>query len=162
MAQQWTQVQLRSYNGSELLFDEKETRDILRFFFPNDFRLIDSCMMTDQLRSFAQGLLIAAVDASYTMGWVQVLATSASNPGAGVKSVLKKLARNSTRYLLKSREKPSNLSDIKIYEDVRSTISVRFRSDLNIMLMAKTTTPRSITRALVFNTEVRANQRVWG
>jgi hypothetical protein len=66
-------IGLREFLPSELLFDERETRDILKFFFPMNFPAIDATVMTDAIRGFAQGLLIEAIDATAALGWVEVL-----------------------------------------------------------------------------------------
>jgi len=163
MAQEWKYVQLRGFTGSELLFDEKETRDILRFFFPSDRSQIDATKVTDELRGFSQGLLVAAVDATYAMGWVDVTFRSVANPGAGVKSALQKLARNATRYWFKNLKGGQSLSNIKIYESVRAKLSVSFRSPFQIILLAKSKGMNTHSLVACINCALpQQGQRVWG
>lgn len=46
--------QLRQFKTEELLFNEEETRIVLKFIFrPADHELIDSLPMSDDLREFA-------------------------------------------------------------------------------------------------------------
>lgn len=52
---------------AQLLFDDVETRDILRFFWPHHAARIAGLTLTNDVRRFAQTILIAAIDASYIM-----------------------------------------------------------------------------------------------
>jgi hypothetical protein len=137
MAQDWQHFYLRKFNSNELLFDQQETRDILVFFFPTDRRQVVSLEITEEIRSFSQALLIAAVDATYAMGWVEVIFKSSSYPGAGVKKTLQKLGRNASRHWFKNLKNSQSLRDIKIYESVRAQLSRNFRSPFLILLLAK-------------------------
>ncbi len=162
MAQEWRHIQLRNFRGSELLFDESETRDILRFFFPADRSQIDAAQITDELRGFSQGLIVAAVDATYAMGWVEVTFKSVANPGSGVKSALQKLARNSTRYWFKNLKRGQTLSNIRIYESVRAQLSRSFRSPFQIILLAKSHNLKAHTFIACINCAFQPHgQRVW-
>jgi len=44
----------------------------LKFFFQADRQQIESIQIANELRNLAQGLLVAAVDASYAMGWIDL------------------------------------------------------------------------------------------
>lgn len=129
-------VQLRNFSSDELLFDEQETRDILKFFFPQDAARIDTAVVTDELRNLAQGLLVEAVDASHAMGWVEQLFRCAANPGSGVKKALTKLVRRGARYWFR-HAKRQGLIEAKVYERIRDQLSRNFRSPFVIILQIK-------------------------
>jgi Ankyrin repeats (many copies) len=89
---------LRDFGEAELIFDEQETKDILKFFFLTDHRQIDSSQVTPEMRNLAQGLLVEAIDATFAMGWIELAFRWVANPGAGMKKALQKLARRAVRY----------------------------------------------------------------
>lgn len=138
MAQERQSIHLQDFRESELLFDETEAREVLLFFFPADRTQIYTVSMTNSLRAFAQGLLVAAIDASYAMGWVEIVFKSTANPAKGVKSAIKKIARKGARHWFKHRKSEQTLGDVKIYESVRAQLSRSFRSSFQLMLLAKT------------------------
>lgn len=85
---------LRQFKQDELLFSEDETRIILKFIFkPADHELIDSLPMNDHLRSFSQGLLLEAIEASYAVGYVRGLFESAANPTKGAVKIIKSFGK---------------------------------------------------------------------
>nr|MDC2855734.1 hypothetical protein [Ningiella sp. W23] len=86
--------QLRKFSKDELLFDEKETRVVLKFIFkPADHKLIDSLPINDRLKGFAQGLLVEAIDASYSVGYVKAIFESTANPTKGAMAIIKTFAK---------------------------------------------------------------------
>lgn len=130
------QVQLRNFSDTELILDEEETRAVLVFFFPSDGQQITQAQITNELRNFAQGLLIEAVDASYAMGYIETLFKWVAHPGNDMKKALAKLVRRGLKYWFKNLgNKP--LMEAKIYEPIRQQLSRSFRSPLQIMLVAK-------------------------
>ncbi|NMG68687.1 hypothetical protein [Parazoarcus communis] len=154
-----TWVGLREFLPSELIFDDRETRDILKFFFPRDFQVIDASVITDAVRAFAQGLLIEAIDATAALGWVETLFRSTANPGAGVKQILRKLATSSAKRWFKN-SKDMDLSSIKISEHVRNQLSRSFRFQLIGLVVSGR--GGSIHRAYVCYGPYSQGERVWG
>jgi hypothetical protein len=120
---------------SELLFDETETRDILVFFWPQQSATICSMTVTDEVRRFGQSILIAAIDASYAMGYVEALFKTVANHRGGVKKLAQKLARRFIQHWWK-HAKVQDLRNVRIYEDVRLTISRNYRSAFEILRSA--------------------------
>lgn len=113
---------------TELLFDAAETRQILKFFWPHQSAALDALSITSNIRRFAQQLLIAAIDASYAMGFIEILATSVVRRGAlDVKKLGKRLAQRFLRHWWKHATE-KDLMDVKIYESVRAKIAVNFRT----------------------------------
>jgi len=84
-------IYLHKFKPEELIFDEEETRIILRFIFMHQHAVINRMKINDRAREFAQGLLVEAIDASYAMGYVKILFTSLLQPKNGVKGILKSL-----------------------------------------------------------------------
>lgn len=44
-------VELRRFGAAELIFDQQETKDILKFFFVADHPRVDGAEVTDELRN---------------------------------------------------------------------------------------------------------------
>ena len=81
-------VTLRNFSEDELIFDEAETKDILKFFFPYLQQRIDAATITTELRNFAQGLLVEAIDATYALGYIEIIWRTSYNPGSGMMKAL--------------------------------------------------------------------------
>jgi hypothetical protein len=130
-------IHLPELEASQLLFDERETREILRFFWPSRTRDINTmATVDDEVRKFGQGLLIAAIDSSYAMGFVHILFDVLRNgrPGfAGLKSMGRKLA---TRYVAHwwKYTRPNDLMSVQIYEAVRGKLADNFVSVIAILM----------------------------
>jgi hypothetical protein len=141
MASEWKLRELHNFTKEELIFDEEETREILQFFFPADHKQyheqIDSMPITDDLRNLAQGMLVAAVDASYAMGWIEATFRAVANPRAGLQKTLLKFARRAARHWFTHLKKNQSLKDAKIYESVRSTLEGSCRGYFLGMVLAE-------------------------
>lgn len=122
--------ELRQSQPEELLFNEAETRTVLKFIFaPADHALIDSLPMTDALREFAQGLLVEAIDASYAVGFVWAIARSSANPTKGAVEILKRFAVRAS-LLWFTHVKAHDLGDVKVYQFVLNKLAIEFRKRL--------------------------------
>jgi hypothetical protein len=126
-------VTLRNFSEHELIFDETETKDILKFFFQHHRQRIDAATVTTGLRNFAQGLLVEAVDATYALGYVEILLTAFYNPGSGMKKALMKAGRNATRHWFKHAT-DHDLHNAKIAEAVRRQLSYAFATSMQEMI----------------------------
>lgn len=126
---------LRHFSTDELLFDEQECFEILRFFFIQPG--IQAASLTTEDRSFAQALLVEAVDASYKMGYAEIIYETFFGKPAASLTAVRKMAQ---RFLKKSAEHwfrhatKDNLRDPKIYDSVRVTIARNARSAWQIRL----------------------------
>ena len=70
-------IYLREFNDDELLFNAQDTTLILKFIFePKDHSKINTLDIDNHFRSFAQGLLLEAIDASYAIGFTEILVQS--------------------------------------------------------------------------------------
>ena len=128
-----------------LVFNEAETRTILKFFWPSYASRIDSLTIDNTARRLAQTALIVAIDGTYAMGFVDALFQSVSRPSKSLKVFAKKLARGIARQYLRHAT-PDDLEDVRIYESVRSRVSLDMRHKLDMVLngVAMTRTPYTL------------------
>ena len=153
--------QLRKFSKDELLFDEKESRVILKFIFKaTDHKLIDSMTMTDTLRSFAQGLLVEAIDASYKIGYVESIFRASANPNQGAIKILKSFAKKAAVQWFKNT-KAHDLQNVKVYQFVLDFIATRFRSQLPLFI-AKNTPENNFGAFLAYQSPPSHLSQVWG
>ena len=125
---------LCQFSAEELLFNEEETRIVLKFIFkPTDHDLIDSLPMTDYLRGFAQGLLVEAIDASYAVGYVRGLFESVKNPVKGALKILKNFGKKASQNWFKHAS-VTDLQNAKVYNFVLDFIAKEFRKPLHLLL----------------------------
>ncbi|WDE03451.1 hypothetical protein SG34_018905 [Thalassomonas viridans] len=153
--------QLRQLSADELLFNEQETRIILKFIFkPADHELIDSLPMDNYLKGFAQGLLVEAINASYAVGYVEAIFRSTANPTQGAVDVLKKFGREASKLWFKHAS-AHDLQDVKIYDFVRDHIALAFRSTLRNFL-ADVELGESPGAFIVYKMPTQGHIKVWG
>jgi hypothetical protein len=121
----------------DLVFDETETKQILKFFWPHKSADIDGMTIDNDARRLAQSALIAAIDASYAMGFIDALGRTIVRPGSGIKSLAKKLGRKFIKHWWKHATQ-RNLEDVKIYDSVKVTIAskLKFRIDATLQGVA--------------------------
>lgn len=126
---------LRNFSQDEILITKNEAWSILRFFWPN--HRIQEAEITYGDMNFAQGLLVEAIDASYKMGFVEIIFNNAflKVPGSfsDVKKMIKKIAKESTKHWYKNIGK-NKLDDATIYIIVRDRIALNFKSVMGIRM----------------------------
>ncbi len=128
--------QLRQFTSEELLFNEEETRIVLKFIFePTDHSFIESLTMNDAVRGFAQALLVEAIDASYGVGFVDAIFRSVTNPAKGAIKIIKSFGKKAAKHWFKHAS-VHDLQDVKIYDFVRIHIANQFRKPLKILVSA--------------------------
>ncbi|KXO09235.1 hypothetical protein AKG98_1451 [Moritella sp. JT01] len=88
----------KSYSADELIYSKEETIIILKFIFqPVHHPLINELSISNTVRSFAQALLVEAVDASYAMGFIDILIKAIMPTkirSTSISAILKKLGKN--------------------------------------------------------------------
>jgi len=110
----------------ELIYDERETRQILSFFWPSRATDIANLEIDNGARRLAQAALMAAVEGSYAMGFLDALGRTVVRPGSGIKELAKKLARNFARHWWQHTRR-HDLDDVKIYESVCRTLALHLK-----------------------------------
>ena len=118
---------------SELVFSDDETRDILKFFWPNLASGIDAMVIDTETRRLAQMLLIAAIDASYAMGFVEALFTTVAKPGRSLGAMGKKLATKFVKHWWKHATQ-TDLMNAKVYDSIRKEVARQCRTAVDMRL----------------------------
>ncbi len=119
-------VHLLTFAPEEIIFDDDEIKEILLFFFPGYESSVNSFTMNHTMREFAQGLLVEAVDASYAMGFVEIIFRGAyGQPGKSATAFLKTFARKAAAKWFK-HAKATDLATVKIYDTVRRQLRDNF------------------------------------
>ena len=120
-------------SDADLIFNEQETKEILSFFWPHLTADIEAMTVTNQARRMAQSLLIAGIDASHAMGYIQALFETVAKPKGGLLKMGKKLGQRFLKHWWK-HTRPQDLEKVKIYETVRRTISYKFKTEMELLL----------------------------
>lgn len=119
---------------ASLIYDEAETRAILKFFWPDYATPIDGLAMTNSVRAFAQTALIAAIDGSYAMGYVNILWDAithrVTHPNGDIRALARRLARNFIRHWWRHTTE-QDLQEVRIYETVRVSVARDLRRTLD-------------------------------
>lgn len=118
-------VHLKKFKDSDLIFNDQETIEILKFIFKSKRDTVETLTVDRDLREFAQGLLVEAVDASYALGFVEAAVRSLVRPRQGVRSIIKKFGKKASKHWFKHAT-ASDLRNIEIYEIVRGQLAVNF------------------------------------
>ena len=149
----------------DLIYDEAETRQILGFFYPGRVSQIATMRVDNETRRLAQTMLIAAIDGSYAMGFIQDLFETVTSvvrkPSRSLKSLGKKLAQKLAKRWFKHATK-SDLADVKIYNAIRLDIAnnlLRRFEELFDDSSAKLKRKGGIRLHLI---AARKDTRVWG
>lgn len=125
---------------SMLVFDDVETRAILTFFWPRLSADFNKMTISTEVRRFAQAILVAAIDASYSLGWIDSLFSSVSKP-ANLPALGKKLARNFVKHWWK-HAKAKDLESVKVYESVRRVVANNFGQTVRMLVLDNTAKAR--------------------
>lgn len=150
-------VTLPEVQEADLVFNEEETRDILKYFWPSHSAHIDAMAVSIGTRRLAQGLLIAAIDASYGLGFVEALFTTVAKPGRSLASMGRKLARKYVKHLWKHASE-SELQNARIYEAVRKAMAFQFKYLLEAQLNGVAAARNRVAPFYVY----RQGGQIWG
>jgi hypothetical protein len=124
---------------SQLIYNEEETRRILRYFWPSQAASINTLTIDNNARRLAQVALIAAVDGSYAMSYVQglfdTLAHGITHPGTQVRDLVQRLGHSFFESWWQHVTRGADLRDAEIYETVRREISRQLRFRMEDLLM---------------------------
>jgi hypothetical protein len=113
------------------MFNQMETRQILKFFWPGDAAKIDQMLIADDVRRVAQTALVAGIDGSDALGFMESTFRSVLQPGSSLKSFGQKLARSFMRNWWKHAT-IKDLHDVNIYIIVRDRIADVLKSHFSM------------------------------
>ena len=156
-------VTLRNFSEKELIFDEAETKDILKFFFQHLRQRIEAAAITTELRNFAQGLLVEAIDATYALGYIEIVWRTSYNPGLGMMKAFSKVGSKAAKHWFKHATQ-QDLLKAKISSRVRDKLAHSFASVFPMMLdgIARATQTRRTRIAYVSYGQPSKTDTTWG
>lgn len=125
-------VSVPDISDDDLVFDENESRQILKFLWPAKSQSIVELTVDNDLRRLAQTALIAAIDGSYALGFTEATFRATARPGGNLKSLARKLAKKFVKLWWK-HTRQSDLNDVKVYECVRTTIAANLGHRLTLI-----------------------------
>lgn len=126
-------ISVPDFQDNELAYDENETRQILRFFWPYRSEDISDLSINNDTRRLAQSALVTAIEGSYAMGFVQILGETIVRPGSGVKPLARKLAQKFVKHWWK-HTKQRDLGDVKVYESIRNSIAQNLKPRFELVV----------------------------
>jgi len=122
---------LKHFRKEEILISRDDARTILLFFFGLATEVPPSDQLTDDDIAFAQALFLEAIDESYAMGYVQAIfeAFYGKPPASfdNVKDMIKDFVKAAAKHWF-THARGEDFAHPKIYESIRSTIAVKFKS----------------------------------
>ena len=89
------------FADADLVLDEGDTRGVLAFFWPSRVDAIAKLPVNNEARRFAQRILVAAIDASYAMGYMESLLQTVAMPSKGLAKTGRKLAERFAKHWVK-------------------------------------------------------------
>lgn len=125
-------VSVPDISDADLVFDEDETKQILTFFWPHAAPDIEKLAVDNEVRRLAQSMLIAAIDGSYAMGFIEALGKTIVRPGPNIRSLVRKLARRFARHWW-NHATQEDLEDVRIYESLRRSIALHLKDRLDLL-----------------------------
>lgn len=117
----------------DLIFNERETRQVLRFFWPHQASRIDSLVISDHARRLAQTALVAAIEGSYAMGHVEATLRSLLSQRRSVSALGRRLAQRFVAHWWKHATR-EDLLQAQVYDSVRVTVSAALKPRLQALL----------------------------
>ncbi len=142
---------------ADLIYSEAETRAILKFFWPDYATPIDGLAITNSVRAFAQTALIAAIDGSYAMGYINILWDAlthrVTHPNGDIRQLARRLARNFIRHWWRHTTQQDLLQNVRIYESVRASVARDLRHGLEEYRNGLALRRGSTTIALLISTK---------
>lgn len=147
-------------SDQNVVLTDQEAKEVFVFFWPERKRAIEGMSMNLDARRYAQALLIVAVDASYLVGFVDILinAIIRKKPGASVRALVKKITRKYVKHWW-NHATEEDLTDAKIYDSVRATIALKQKSRFEMLLAGIASLPRELPSFAV--SDLSAGNLVW-
>jgi hypothetical protein len=156
-------VNLMKFKPEELIFDEDETKDVLTFFYPNHGAFIVQAIINDDVRGFAQAIMVEAVDATYALGYVKIVFdVFYMKPPTNFGKALTKFGKKAAPHWFKHAT-VMDLTNAKIYDSVRASIARNFRSVFEDIVSGGSAMNKRMVAVIAYSKVNDLNQkRVWG
>lgn len=156
-------VQLRKFKPEELIFNENETKEVLKFFYPNQSAFIEQAVINDSVRGFSQALMVEAVDASYALGFIKIVYdVFYMKPPTNFRKVLTKFGRKAAPHWFKHAT-ATDMINAKIYDAVKNTIARNFRSSFEDIINGGSAMNKPIIAVIAYSKVNYLKQKiVWG
>jgi hypothetical protein len=124
-------INVPDIDDTHLIYNEPETRQILKFFWPDQAGQINALEINNDNRRLAQTALIAAIDGSCPMNYLAATFKAAFFPlSRDIKSLARKLAYHYVKNWWKNSIKRSDLGDVQIYDSIRNSIAFHLKDRL--------------------------------
>ncbi|WP_218508845.1 hypothetical protein [Variovorax sp. dw_308] len=120
------------FADADIVLDESDTRDVLAFFWPSRADSIARLAANTEARRFAQRILVAAIDASYAMGYMESLLQTVAMPSKGLAKTGRKLAQRFARQWFKHATR-KDLEQVRIYESVCVEVARQYRTQFELL-----------------------------
>jgi hypothetical protein len=125
-------ISVPDFSDAQLVFDAGDTRDILNFFWPERAADLASVDVTNHVRRLAQTALVAAIEGSYAMGFIDKLLQSLRG-AHNLSKWGRKLATSLVGHAWKHAT-TRDLRDVRIYESLRSSVALSLRHEVDMVL----------------------------
>lgn len=150
-------IAVPDFSDEDLVFDEDETKRILMFFWPSRRNQISTMTINNEARRLAQTALVAGIDGTYAMGYMEATLRTVLQPGNGIKAFGKKLAKRFVKHWWK-HAKENDLREAKVAQNVRLSVAAALASNLD-MIYQGAAAPRG---PLQWYANVEQGGAVWG
>lgn len=129
---------------AELLFNEDETRQVYCFFWPDFSVAIKDLEITNERRILAQRPLIAALDSTYALGYMQTLLRVTLSRRAGFAGLVAMGRKLATSYIKRwwKHAKQNDLRNPRVAEAIRRDIARNWRSEFEMACQNAGARPR--------------------
>jgi hypothetical protein len=118
-------AELKHFTKNEIKLTQEQAWRILNFFWPGAVG-VDPGALTEADRGFAQALLVEAIDASYNMGYAELVYThffgKVPTSFGAIKDIVKDFGKAAIKHWFKHAT-GADLKDPKIYESVRASLA---------------------------------------
>lgn len=117
----------------DLVYGERETRQILKLFWPHQGGRIDRVAITTDARCLAQTALVAAIDASQAMGYIEGSLRALLSQDHCMRALGRRLAQRYMAHWWRHTSR-RDLMDAHVHDAVRDTLSLLLRPRLQDVL----------------------------
>ncbi|MBB5017698.1 hypothetical protein HNQ59_000967 [Chitinivorax tropicus] len=129
---------LIDFANHDLVFDDRETREILAYFWPSYTKTINRMAMSAEARRFAQQVLVCTIDANYAQGRIEMFShfLNSRKPNIGLKRYAKKLADKHNRNWFRHASQ-KDLQNAEIYSTIQELVIKKYSKIIDDLLISE-------------------------